>query len=181
MIGRFARGMSNTPALMVAGFIPLALGVWFAAEPWRHSYPAPEELTAFEGEAFETIEVRKRRGAFIRYLEDDPIELQAVLNPGERIVLYSTSMPNYFELRDAITSGPAIYYLWEDAPEEIDTMTIWQLENENGVVVSAEEAVSTLKAVRSSAAWMPGGIALLGFIILALGLRSRLLARREDH
>jgi len=181
MIGRFARGMGNTPALMVAGLIPLVMGVWFAAEPWRHSYPEPEQLTAFEGEAFDAIEVRKRRGAFIRYLVDDPIEFQAVLNPDERVVLYTNSMPNYFELREAVTEGPAIYYLWEDAADEIDAITIWQLENEMGLIVSAEEAVSTLKAVRAKAAWVPGAIALAGLFILILGLRARRIVGRHNQ
>ncbi len=174
MIGRFASRLGDRlPATLVAGAILTALGAWFASDPWRRDYPAAADLVPFEGEAFDAIEVRKRRGALAPFMTDDPLELQAVLNPGERLVLYTSAMPRYEAVKTAVASGPAVYRLWNDAPTEEDRRLIWGLDNDAGSVVAADEAVAGLKEARAGAAQLPAGIGVFGLALLWLGLRAR--------
>jgi len=175
MIGRFAGGLGrHLPATLVAGAILAAMGTWFATDPLRHAYPATSDLEAFEGQAFDAIEVRRRRGAFLRFLVPDPLEFQAVLRPGERIVLYYNSMPGYDAVKAAVGEGvPLTFRLWADAEDEENQLIIWGLDGADGTVVSPGETVAGLKASRASAAWLPGAIAAFGFMLIALGLNAR--------
>ncbi|MBN33549.1 MAG: hypothetical protein CMM46_02000 [Rhodospirillaceae bacterium] len=179
MIGRFSRALDGIlPATLVAGVILVIIGVWFATEPYRFDYPEESDLVAVEGEAFDAIEVRRRRGAFLRFMVDDPLEYQAVFNPGERLVLYYSSMPNYDAVTQAIGSGPAIFWLWQDAGDETDSMIVWQLENADGIVVSRDATVAGFAASRQEAAKWPGAIALFGVLLTIMGLRARARAKR---
>lgn len=174
MIGRFASRLGRRlPATLVAGIILALMGAWFASAPLRHSYPAPGALVPFRGEAFDAIEVRKRRGAFLRFLTADPLEFQAVLSPGERIVLYENALPHYREVKAAAVAAPAVYHLWEEAPDERERLLIWQFEGADGQVVSREETVAALKAARAQDALLPAAMALAGLALAALGWRAR--------
>ena len=174
MIGRFASRLGHRlPGQLVAGLILFLAGVWFATDPLRHDYPEAGDLVAVEAEASDAIEIRKRRGAFLRFLVPDPLEVQAMLDPGERIVRYLDSMPRYGELVEALASGPAVFHLWEDAPDEENASLIWQLDAGGRTLVSAEETVRALESSRSEAARLPGGVALFGLAIVALSLRRR--------
>lgn len=174
MIGRFARGMSNKlPAPLIAGVILLAVGVWFASVPLRHAYPTAGQLTVLEGEAVDAIEVRRRRGAFLRFLTDDAMEVQAAVEPGEEIVIYSSSMPRYEAFKAALADGPGAFYRWLESPDERERYTVWQFENAEGTLVALDESIAALKAARLQAAWLPGGIALFGLLLTLHGLRLR--------
>jgi hypothetical protein len=182
MIGRFARGMSDKlPAPLIAGLILFAVGGWFASLPLQHAYPTFDQLEALEGTAFDAIEVRRRRGAFLRFLTDDALEVQAAVNPGEEIVIYSTSMPRYDAFKEALTAGPAIFYRWPGAPDERERYVVWQLENAGGMLMTLEESVAALKAARLDAAWLPGAIALFGLVLIVHGLRLRRAALRTNN
>ena len=174
MIGRFASRLGRRlPATLVAGAILALMGAWYATAPLRASYPAPRALIPFHGQAFDAIEVRKRRGAFLRFLTADPLEFQAALAPGERIVLYDNAMPRYDQVKAAALAGDATYHLWEEAPDERERLLIWQLDGADGRVVSREETVAALKASRSEAALLPAAVALAGLALAALGWRAR--------
>lgn len=174
MIGRFARGMSNKlPAPLIAGVILFTVGVWFASVPLRHAYPTTDQLAVLEGTAFDAIEVRKRRGAFLRYLSDDALEVQAAVDPGEEIVIYSTSMPHYDDFKAALAAGPGRFHRWDEAPDERERYVIWQFENADGTLVTRDESVAALKAARLDAAWLPGGIAVFGLLLIIHGVRLR--------
>jgi hypothetical protein len=174
VIGRFARGMSNKlPAPLIAGLILFAVGAWFASVPLHHAYPTAGQLTVLEGTAFDAIEVRRRRGAFLRFLSDDAMEIQAAVNPGEEIVIYSTSMPRYDAFKEALTAGPGMFYRWDDAPDERERYVVWQFENADGTLVTLDETTASLKATRLDAAWLPGGIGVFGLLLIVHGLRLR--------
>ena len=174
MIGRFASGLGDRlPATLVAGAILTALGAWFASDPWRRDYPAPSDLVAFEGEAFDAIEVRKRRGGLAPFATEEALELQAVLNPGERLVLYTDAMPRYEAVKQAVASGPAVYRLWEGAREETDRMLIWGIDDEAGIAVAPAETVAALREARAGTARLPAAIGVCGLVLLWLGLRAR--------
>ena len=174
MIGRFARGMSDKlPVPLVAGVIMLVVGIWFASEPVRHSYPEQDQLEPLEGLARDQVEVRQQSGAFLRFLTDDSLELRAMVDPGEKVVLYSASMPHYDAFKAGLDAGPAIFYRWPGAPDDQDRVVVWQLENADGTVVTRDESVTALKAARLEAAWLPGGIALVGLLLTIHGLRLR--------
>ncbi len=174
MIGRFARGMSNRlPVPLIAGLILFAVGAWFASEPLRQAYPTADQLQPLEGTAFDAIEVRRRRGAFLRFLSDDALEVQAAVSPGEEIVIYSTSMPRYDAFKEALAAGPATFYRWPGAPDERERYVVWRFENANGTLVTLDESMASLKAARMDAAWLPGAIALFGLVLIVFGLRLR--------
>jgi len=174
VIGRFARGMSNKlPAPLIAGVILFTVGVWFASVPLRHAYPTADQLTVLEGTAFDAIEVRRRRGAFLRFLSDDALEVQGAVNPGEEIVIYSTSMPRYDDFKAALAQGPGRFHRWDEAPDERERYVVWQFENADGTLVTLDESVASLKAARLDAAWLPGGIGVFGFLLILHGLRLR--------
>lgn len=177
MIGRFANRLGGrVPATLVAGIILSAMGAWFTSEPLRHSYPEADELTAVHGEAFDAIEVRKRRGALTRFLADDPLEFQAVLTPGERIVIYDNTLPHYREVKAVAVAGEAVYHLWQEAPDERERLLIWQLDGADGRVVSHQQTVTALKAERIKATLLPTVMALAGVVLVVLGCRQ---AQRE--
>ena len=174
MIGRFASGLGRRlPGLLVAGVILLAMGAWFATAPLRHAYPESGDLAFFEGTAVDAIEVRKRRGAFLRFLRPDALTFQAALDPGKRVVLYDSSMPHYDALKSAVASGAATYALWDEAGDEENGRLIWGLDTPEGSVVTVAETVANLKASRAAAVWLPGAIALFGLALSVLGWRAR--------
>jgi hypothetical protein len=174
MIGRFARGMSNKlPAPLIAGLILFTVGAWFASTPLRYAYPTADQLTVLEGTAFDAIEVRRRRGAFLRYLSDDALEVQAAVNPGEEIVIYSTSMPRYDAFKAALSDGPGMFHRWDEAPDERERYVVWQFENADGTLITLDETSTALRAARLDAAWLPGGIAFFGLVLIVHGVRLR--------
>ncbi len=169
MIGRFASRLGNRlPGQRVAGVILTLLGVWFATDPLRHDYPKANDLVAIEAKASGAVEIRKRRGAFLRFLVPDPLEVQAVLDPGERVVRYLDFLPSYREFKSALGSEFATFHLWENAPDADNATLVWQLDTAGATLISAEETVRALKNARSEAAWLPGGIALFGLAIVVL-------------
>lgn len=174
MIGRFASRLgTRLPGQLVAGVILTLLGVWFATQPWRHDYPEAHDLVAIETEAFDAIEIRKRRGAVLRFLVSDPLEVQAVLDAGNRIVRYPDSLPRYDDVKSALASGPATYHLWEIASDPENASLVWQFDSGGTTLVSLEETVEALRAARRDAARLPGGIALLGAAIVVVTLWRR--------
>lgn len=174
MIGRFASRLGNRlPGQRVAGVILTLLGVWFATDPLRHGYPEANDLVAIEAEASGAVEIRKRRGALVRFLVPDPLEVQAVLDPSGRIVRYLDSLPRYREFKSALGSGPATFHVWENAPDPDNATLVWRLDTAGTTLVSVEETVRTLKNARFEAAWLPGGIALFGLAIVVLTLWRR--------
>ena len=176
MIGRFASGLGKrVPATLVAGVILSAAGSWYSSAPMRHSYPEAGALTAVHGEAFDAIEVRKRRGALTRFLAADPLEFQAVLAPGERIVLYDNTLPRYGEVKAAAVAGEAVYHLWQEAPDERDRLLIWQLDGVDGRVVSRQETVTAMKAEHGKATLLPMAMAVVGMVLVVMGMRAQRL------
>ncbi len=174
MIGRFASRLGGRlPGILVAGVILLIMGLWFASEPLRHSYPVADELVPIEADARNVVELRKRRGAFLRFLMSDPLELRATLENGSIVILYRNTMANYDAVKKAVVSGPATYFLWSAATRDEDRQTVWQLETEDGTVVSFDDTISSLKESRINAALLPGGIAMFGLVLSALGWRAR--------
>jgi len=172
MIGRFSRGLGDRPlAPLAAGVILLVIGLWNAGESLLAVYPGEQALAPFEGEAFDAVEVVRKRGAVVRFLTGPSLELQAVLEPGQTVVLYRNDMPAYDAVKQAVAGGPAIYGLWPDAPVEDDRRRVWSLENAAGVVVSREETVAGLRAARTEAALLPGAIAVVGLVLAIFGLR----------
>jgi len=182
VIGRFASSLQrHLPATLVAGVILTGIGAWFAWEPWRHDYPELGELVPFAGEPIDAREVHKRRGAVLRFLQHDTMELHIALDPGERVVLYLNSMPGYDVVRASVTEQlPATYYLWDDADDEMNRMLVWQFESEQGTMVSIDQTVGGLKAARAEAAWLPTGITIFGLALIGLGLRARARATADD-
>lgn len=179
MIGRFSRGLGDRPlAPLAAGLILLVIGTWNASELLLASYPEDSDLESFQGEALDAIVVVRQRGALVRFLHGRSLEFQAVLDPGERLVLYRDDMPDDEAVRDAVTSGPAVYGLWPDAPVDDDRHRIWSLAAPDGtMIVDRSATVATLQATRRDAAIMPGAIALVGLILTTYALR--LWRRRE--
>ena len=174
MIGPFANRLGGrVPATLVAGIVLCAAGAWFTSAPLLHSYPEEGELTAVHGEAFDAIEVRKRRGALTRFLAADPLEFQAVLAPGERIVIYENTLPRYREVKAVAVAGEAVYHLWQEAPDERDRLLIWQLDGADGQVMSRQQTVLALKAERIKATLLPMVMALAGVVLVVLGCRAQ--------
>lgn len=172
MIGRFASGLGDRPlAPVAAGAILFAIGVWNGAEPLLAAYPGERALVAVEGASYDAIEVVRKRGAVVRFLTGPSLEMQAVLEPGEVVVLYRDDMPRYGAVKQAVAEGPATYGLWPDAPAEEDRRRIWSLENRTGVVVSREETVAGLRDARRAAAMLPALIAVVGLGLVLVGLR----------
>lgn len=172
MIGRFSRGLGDRPVpLVAAGAILIVLGLWNGGEALLASYPAADELQVVDGTAFDAIEVVRKRGAVARFLTGPSLEFQAVLDPGEVLVLYRDNMPRYEEVKAAVAAGPAVYGLWPEASADDDRHRIWSLEGEGGVVVGLEDTVSGLRAVRMESAQLPGILAIVGVLLLLAGLR----------
>ena len=173
MIGRFARGMGDRPvAPLAAGVILLAIGLWNGGELLLASYPEQDDLELVSGEAVDAIVVMRQRGALVRFFQGSGLELQAALEPGERLVLYRNDMPDYEAVKTAITGGPAVYGLWPQAPADEDRHRIWSLVTADGAtVVDREATVSGLQAVRRQGAIVPGVIALIGLVVTALAIR----------
>ncbi len=174
MIGRFASRLgSRLPGQLVAGLILTLLGLWFATEPWRHGYPVADDLVAIEAAAKDAVEIRKRRGAVLRFLVPDPLEVHAVLEPDLRAVRYPDTLPRYEDVKRALASGPATFHLWEDAAGVDDATLVWRLDVRGATLFSLEETVGALKRLRLEAAWLPAGIAVFGLAIVALTLHRR--------
>ena len=154
------------------------IGIWNGAELLLASYPETASLERVEAEAFDAIEVVRKRGAIVRFLTGPSLEFQAVLEPDARLVLYRDDMPAYEAVKAAAVAGPALYGLWPDAPADEDRHRIWSLDNGGGTVVSLAEATAGLRAARTEAALLPGLIALFGLALTLRGVRRwRAMAR----
>ena len=174
MIGRFAATLGGRlPGQLIAGAILTLVGLWFVLEPLRHDYPAPDDLVAVEDGVVEAMEIRKRRGAVVRFLVPDPFELRAVLEADRRIVHYRSDLPHYQEFREALTSGTHVFHLWDDAPEADDATLVWQLDSGEVTLISVDDTIEALSDIRQREAWLPGAIALFGLAIIALTLWHR--------
>ena len=172
MTRRFGTLVLERPlAPLLAGLLLAAIGAWNAAEPLLAAYPGPRALEFFEGEAFDDARVIRKRGALMRFLSGPSVEYQAVLQPGNRIVLYSDDMPRFEAVSAAIVSGPATYGVWPDAREGVDRLRIWSLETASGPVITREQAVSGLRASRRDAAVLPGAVTLFGLLLAGAVLR----------
>ncbi len=173
MIGRFARGMGDRPvAPLAAGLILVAIGLWNSSELLLPAYPGESDLESFSGEAVDAIVVMRQRGALVRFLQGSGLELQAALDPGERLVLYTNDMPNYEAVKTAVAAGPAVYGLWPDAPSDEDRHRIWSLSASDGqAIVTRDETVSGLQAVRQEAAVIPAIIGLAGLVVAGFAVR----------
>ncbi len=174
MIGRFAARLGHRlPGHMVAGTILTIVGAWFFYQPLRHDYPMANDLIAIEAGVVEAVEIRKRRGAVIRFLVPDPFELQAVLEGDGRTVRYRNDLPHYREIKDALKSGTHVFHLWTDASDPDDAALVWQLDSGGTTLVSAEDTTQALKEVRVREMWLPGAIAIFGLTIITLSLWRR--------
>ena len=175
MIGRFAARLGRRlPGQMVAGTILTIVGVWFFFQPLRHDYPMAEDLVAVETGVVEAVEIRKRRGAVIRFLVPDPIELQAVLEGDRRIVRYRNDLPHYRELKQTLKSGAHVFHLWIDASDPDDATLVWQLDSGGTTLISVDDTIEALMDVRRRQMWLPGAIAIFGLAIITLSMRRRL-------
>ncbi len=174
MIGRFAARLGHRlPGQMVAGAILTLVGAWFLYQPLRHEYPKAGDLVAIEAGVMEAVEIRKRRGAVIRFLVPDPIELQAVLEGDRRIVRYRNDLPHYPELREVLKSGTHVFHLWIDASDPDDATLVWQLDSGGTTLVSVDDTIQALNDVRARQMWLPGAIAIFGLAIITLSLWHR--------
>ncbi len=173
MIGRFARGMGDRPvAPLAAGLILLAIGLWNAGELLLASYPEQNELEFVSGEATDAIVVMRQRGALVRFFQGSVLELQAMLDPGERLVLYRNDMVDYDAVKATVVAGSAAYGLWPDAPLDEDRHRIWSLATSDGtVIVDRDATVAGLRATRQETAIVPGIIALVGLVVTAFAIR----------
>lgn len=172
MIGRFAARLGHRlPGHVVAGMILTLVGAWFFYEPLRHDYPMAE-----------AIEIRKRRGAFIRFLGPDPFELQVVLQDDRRIVRYRNDLPHYRELKETLKSGTHVFHLWVDASDPDDATLVWQFDSGGRTLVSFDDTIQTLIEIRARQMWLPGAIAIFGLAIIALscGAACQRVAPRSD-
>lgn len=171
MIGRFAARLGHRlPGQMVAGTILTIVGAWFFFEPLRHDYPKTEDLVAVEAGVMEAVEIRKRRGAVIRFLVPDPVELQAVLEGDGRIVRYRNDLPHYQKFKEALKSGTHVFHLWIDAADPDDATLVWQLDSGGTTLVSVDDTIQALSDVRAQQMWLPGAIAIFGLAIITLSL-----------
>ena len=159
---------------MVAGTILTIVGAWFFYQPLRHDYPMADDLVAVEATVADAVEIRKRRGAVIRFLVPDPIELQAVLEGDGRIVRYRNDLPHYQEFKEALKSGAQVFHLWIDASDSDNATLVWQLDSGGTTLVSADDTIQSLKEVREQEMWLPGAIAIFGLTIITLSLWRRL-------
>ncbi len=175
MIGRLAARLGHRlPGQMVAGTILTLVGAWFFCQPLRHDYPEAGDLVALEAGVVEAVEIRKRRGAVIRFLVPDPIEVQAVLEGDGRRVRYRNDLPHYREFKEVLKSGTHVFHLWIDASDPDDAMLVWQLDSGGTTLVSVDDTIRTLIEVRARDMWLSGAIAIFGLAIIALSLRRRL-------
>lgn len=175
MIGRFAARLGRRlPGQMVAGTILTFVGAWFFFEPLRHDYPMTEDLVVVETGVVEAIEIRKRRGAFIRFLVPDPFELQAVLEGDGRLVRYRNDLPHYRELKETLKSGTHVFHLWIDASDPDDATLVWQFDSGGTTLVSVDDTIQALIEIRARQMWLPGAIAVFGLTIIALSMWRRL-------
>ncbi len=174
MIGRFAATLGGRlPGQVVAGGILTLVGVWFVLEPLRHDYPAPEDLVAVEDGVAQAMEIRKRRGAVVRFLVPDPFEVQAVLEEDGRVVRYRSDLPHYEEFKEALMSGTHVFHLWTDASEPDDATLVWQFDSGEVTLISVDDTIEALSDARQREAWLPGAIALFGLAIIALSVWRR--------
>lgn len=175
MIGRFAARLGHRlPGQMVAGTILTLVGAWFFSEPLGHDYPMAEDLVAVEAGVMEAVEIRKRRGAVIRFFVPDPIELQAVLEGDRRIVRYRNDLPYYREFKEALKSGIHVFHLWIDASDPDDATLVWQFDSGGTTLVSVDDTIQALTEIRARQMWLPGAIAIFGLTIIALSMWRRL-------
>ena len=159
---------------MVAGTILTLVGAWFFSEPLRHDYPEADDLVAVEARVKEAVEIRKRRGAVIRFLVSDPVELQAILEGDGRIVRYRNDLPHYQEFKEVLKSGTHVFHLWIDASDPDDATLVWQLDSKGTALVSVDDTIQALMDVREREMWLPGAIAVFGLAIITLSLWRRL-------
>ena len=175
MIGRFASRLGKRhPGHRIAGVILTLLGVWFATDPLRHDYPEANDLVAIEAEATGAVEIRKRRGAFLRFLTPDPLEVQAVLDPGKkRSCAISITCRVTANSRAPLDRDPRHSISGKTLPIRTTRRLYGSSKQLERPLVSVEETVRALKNARSDAAWLPGGIALFGLAIVVLTLWRR--------
>ena len=175
MIGRFAARLGHRlPGHMVAGTILTIVGAWFFYQPLRHDYPMTDDLVAVEAGVADAVEIRKRRGAVIRFLVPDPIELQAVLEGDGKVVRYRNDLPHYRDFKETLKSGTHVFHLWIDASNPDDATLVWQLDSGGTTLVSVDDTIQALKEVREREMWLPGAIAIFGLAIITLSLWRRM-------
>lgn len=182
MIGRFAARLGHRlPGQMVAGTILTLVGTWFFYEPLGHDYPMAEDLVAVEAGVVEAVEIRKRRGAVIRFLVPDPLELQAVLEDDRRIVRYRNDLPHYRELKETLKSGTHVFHLWSDASDPDNATLVWQFDSGGTTLISVDDTIQALIEIRARQMWLPGAIAIFGLAIIALSMWRRLSKGRPPN
>ena len=162
---------------MVAGTILTFVGAWFFCQPLFHDYPTAKDLVAVEAGVADAIEIRQRRGAVIRFLVPDPIELQAVLEGDGRIVRYRNDLPHYREIKETLKSGTHVFHLWIDASDPDDANLVWQFDSGGTTLVSVDDTSQALMEIRAGEMWLPGAIAIFGLAIITLSMWRRLPKR----
>ena len=174
MIGRFASKLGERlPGQMVAGVILVLLGAWFSLQPIRHDYPHIDDLVAVKADVLQAVEIRKRRGALVRFLIPDPLELQATLGGDGRLVRYSSNLPRYAELKETLKAGTHVFHLWADAPDPDDATFLWQFDSAGSTLLSLEETTGALRQARTQEIWLPAAIMVFGLAIVGLTLWRR--------
>jgi hypothetical protein len=163
MIGRYARSLGWKPhAPIVAGLILVVLGVWQGGEPLLATYPETGDLKPVTGTGGEVVELNVQ-SAGLPFFESGPLlECRAILEPGDRPVLYRSNLPDYAAVQAALRDEVTVL-MWETAPDAFDRTMIW------GISAGGVPLVTTSAIVEAFRGWRSDRI-VLGALLAGAGL-----------
>ncbi len=170
MIGRFARSLGWKPhAPIVAGSILLILGVWQGGEPLFASYPKTGDLTPFTGTGGEVVELDVQSGGLPLFSSGPLTESRAILEPGQRPVLYRSNQPDYDVVHQAL-SGEVTVQLWNNGPNPLDRTMIWGISADGAQIAATPAIIDALRAWRHDRIVLGGILAGAGLFFVLFGI-----------
>ena len=144
MIGRFSRSLGWKPhAPIVAGVILLVLGVWQGGDPVFAVYPGDGDLKPVTGTGGDVIELNVQSAGLPMFSGGPVLECRAILQPGDRPVLYRSNLPDYDVVQQAL-EGEVTVLMWETAPDAFNRTLIWGISAGGAPIVSTTAIVGRL-------------------------------------
>jgi hypothetical protein len=170
VIGRFARSLGWKPhAPIVAGAILVVLGVWQGGEPLFASYPEAGDLEPVTGTGGEVVELNVQSAGLPIFESGPLLECRAILEPGDRPVLYRSILPDDDAVQQAL-AGEVTVMMWESASEPFDRTMIWGISAGGTTLVAPSAVVEALRAWRADRIILGACLAGVGLVCIGFGI-----------
>ena len=170
MIGRFSRSLGWKPhAPIVAGVILLVLGVWQGGDPVFAVYPGDGDLKPVTGTGGDVIELNVQSAGLPMFSGGPVLECRAILQPGDRPVLYRSNLPDYDVVQQAL-EGEVTVLMWETAPDAFNRTLIWGISAGGAPIVSTTAIVDAFRAWRADRITLGAILAVAGLLLVGFGI-----------